>query len=162
MQREKLKAFTLIEAIVVVAIITIISVTALVTLGGNSNASEEMEAKGNLGNFLDIADNFYMQSGSIPAIGDITTVNTKVIFQTTATTSVNTLSYYLSGSIIAAASKSKTGCWYVIRNYAPTALSPALLWAFNSTVNTCLASDAILIVDPGTGKGYKAENPILS
>lgn len=161
MQRGNYKAFTLIEAIVVVAIITIISVTALVTLGGNSNASQEMEAKGNLGNFIDIADNYYMQSGTIPSIGEITTVNTKVVFQSSATTSVNTLSYYLNGSIVAAASKSKTGCWYVIRNYLPTVESPALLWAFSSTANICLASDATLIVDPGTGKGYKAENPII-
>lgn len=161
MRLVRVKAFTLIEAIVVVAIITLISVTALVTLGGSSNTSDEMEAKGNLGNFIDTTDNYYMQTGSIPGIDSITSVNTKVTFQSSATVSVNTLSYYLSGNIVAAASKSKTGCWYVIRNYIPTASSPALLWAFSSSAVTCIASDATTIVDPGTGAGYKAEKPVI-
>ena len=161
MRKKYSKAFTLVEAIVVIAIISIISVTALVTLGGNSTASDEIEAKGNLGNFLDISDNYYMQSGTIPDVTVFTNVNTKVTFQTTATTSVNTLSYYLNGSVVAAASKSRSGCWYVIRNYQPTTSSPALLWAYSSSAVTCIASGATSISDPGTGKGYKADNPII-
>ena len=155
------KAFTLIEATVVVAIIGILTLMAVVTFNSKTDVSNELEAKNTLVNLMNINDNTYLASNSINSLSQIISKDSTHTYQSNSSTGINIISYSPGSSNFGGAVASPTGCWYLLKNYQPSSANPAMLWAYKSGATTCLGSDALNLSDPLTGKGYSEDKPIL-
>ncbi len=158
--RKDKKAFTLTEAVVVVAIIVMVTVTAFATINKNPE-NNEFEGKSALQKMSDIVDNFYMTYGSMPTASDITSKDKISEYGLTGSNSSKYINYSISGNIIVGAVYTKIGCYYLRKDFDPTGSNAPLLWVFKAEGSNCNANDVNTYTSEVAGRGATSTKPIL-
>ena len=155
------KAYTLTEAVIVIAIITLIGSIALFSVKSDGGENTDLEAKSALVNMLDISDNYYIADGEAIDISNLSSKDKISSYVSTPSNSSKVISYLLSGNVIIGGVYSKSGCYYVRRDYNPSSDSSSIVWAFKSGASSCSASDISVVTKEVGGRGGSPDKPIL-
>lgn len=154
------KGFSLTEAIVVVAIIVMVTVTAFATINKNPD-NNEFEGKSALQKMSDIVDNYYMTYGTMPTSSDIIAKDKISEYGLTGSNSSKYINYSISGNIIVGAVYTKIGCYYLRKDFDPTGSNAALLWIFKAKGSNCSSNDVNTYTSEVAGRGATSTKPIL-
>lgn len=152
------RAFTLIEAVVVLAVIAILSSVVVLRLTGSADPASDAAAKSSLVVFQQIEQGA-QRSAAVPldatAIASGSFDRASVTFTANASTTSSEVSVAVDGTVVIGAASAGADCWALRLDFAPTPSSPLQWWFLDEDVESCtpsLFSAAAFPVD-GTGQG---------
>lgn len=161
MARQRHRGFSIVEVVVVTALVTLVAGVSLVWFGTGSQPDTEATAKTSLTAYLTM-QNQALTEGS--PILDATTLNVRDYTHTytsEASTGPQEISTAVSGTLgLAAVSSGGGACWMVRFDAAPVAGSPPVVW-YLTTRDPCTAADVTTLIVPGPGEGSTPGQPVI-
>jgi prepilin-type N-terminal cleavage/methylation domain-containing protein len=158
------RGFSLIEALVALAIITLLSTIVVLRLTGTADSGEDMAAKSSLVVFQQLQETAF-QVGPAPL--DALTLQTgeydrgSVSFTLESSAAASQVAVLVDGSTVIGVAESGTSCWALRMDFVPSSTSPLQWWLLAENVTSCTPSaftDAPLPVD---GSGQNPNSPTI-
>lgn len=165
--RRAARAFTLVEAAIVLLLISIISAASLAWFSTTTSPEGDGAAKTGLASFVSIQEQSYNETGDVKDASQLAVLDyTRTFSDTDPSTGPQEVSVAVSGTIAMAAVNSGGGaCWFVRLDLKPSPTSPPLMWYVDtlSGSDTCDAGRITLfpVNDPAaTSEGSDPSDPI--
>ena len=162
MQRSR--AFSLIEAVIVLAVIAILTSIVVLRLSGSADPGADAAAKSSLVVFQQIEQRAQRGSSTPVDAAQIAAGNYdrgSVGFVSGASTGSSEVSVVVDGTVVIGAATAGADCWALRLDFAPTPTSPMQWWFLDENVESCVASSFSTAAFPDDGTGQSPSLPTV-
>jgi type II secretory pathway pseudopilin PulG len=154
----------LIEAVVVLAVIAILSSVVVLRLTGSADPAADAAAKSSLVVFQQIEQDA-QRGSSVPLDASAITSGSydrgSVTFTANASTTSSEVSVVVEGTVVIGASSAGADCWALRLDFAPTPSSPLQWWFLDEDVESCTPSLFTSADFPADGTGQSPNRPSI-
>jgi len=161
MLRRTARGFSLVEVVVVTALVTVISAASLIWFGAASQPDTDATAKASLMAYLDVQQQALSEGAGVLDAAQLGERDYTHTYSSIASAGPQDLSVAVSGTLgLAAVQSGGTTCWMVRYDSSPNAASPPIVW-YVTQRDPCLASDVTTLFVPTNGDGQSPNAPLV-
>jgi len=161
MSHRNRRGFSLVEVVVVTALVTVVSAASLIWFGAASQPDTDATAKASLMAYLELQQQSHIEGSGVLDAASLAERDYTHTYNSISSSGPQDVSVADSGTLgLAAVQSGGSTCWMVRYDANPSAASPPVVW-YVTQRSPCLASDVATLFVPSGGDGQSPNAPLV-